>query len=45
MFNAKLLFQAPGYSEWFNVKFQGDEAIYTYRLLEDYQRGNVQIIV
>jgi hypothetical protein len=27
------------------VKFSGDEAIYSYRLLDDYRRGDVEIVV
>jgi len=30
------LFQVPGYSQWFNIKFEGDQAMYTYTLLKDY---------
>jgi hypothetical protein len=40
-----LIFQVPGYTSWYNVKFSGDEAIYSYRLLDDYRRGDVEIVV
>ena len=34
----------PGYSDWYNIKYQDDDAIYTYKLLEDYKDGCLKII-
>ncbi|KAK3092123.1 hypothetical protein FSP39_025387 [Pinctada imbricata] len=35
----------PGFPLWYNVKYEGDEAIYAYNLAEDYKSGDVQIVV
>ena len=35
----------PGFPEWYNVKYENDPAIYAYNLREDYQNGDVQIII
>jgi len=40
-----LIFQVPGYMSWYNVTFSGDETIYSYRLLDDFRRGDVEIVV
>ena len=34
----------PGFTEWYNVKYDGDEAIYVYRLQEDYEQGDLVIV-
>ncbi|WAR13431.1 hypothetical protein MAR_027611 [Mya arenaria] len=44
-FSGKIISQVPGYPVWYNVKYVGDPAIYTYKLLEDYQQGDLKIIV
>ena len=40
-----MMLQVPGYKEWYNVKFTNDPAIYTYKLLDDYRRGDIEILV
>ncbi|KAK3091774.1 hypothetical protein FSP39_022550 [Pinctada imbricata] len=35
----------PGFPLWYNVKYEGDEAIYAYNLAEDYKSGDVRIVV
>ena len=43
--NAVLFLQVPGYPEWYNVKYDGDDSIYSYQLQVDYAAGDRQIIV
>ena len=33
------IFQVPGFPLWFNVKYDEDDAIYTFKLQEDVERG------
>ena len=35
----------PGYHAWFNIKYEEDESIYTYKLLDDMAAGDLEIIV
>lgn len=35
----------PGFPNWFNVKYSGDRAIYTYELMKEYQRGDLKLVV
>ncbi|XP_071796293.1 uncharacterized protein [Asterias amurensis] len=37
--------KVPGYPALFNVKYDTDEHVYTYKLLEDYGKGDLQIVV
>ena len=41
----RVISTVPGFSMWFNIKYEEDEAIYTYKLLEDYEQGDLEIIV
>jgi len=34
----------PGYPSWYNIKYSGDDAIYSYELQHDYKQGNLKII-
>ncbi|WAR00569.1 SPIN4-like protein [Mya arenaria] len=36
--------KAPGFPSWFNVKYSGDQAIYSYRLLDDLKSGELKLI-
>lgn len=38
-------FQVPGYPDWYNICYEGDEAVHTYKLMEDYQEKNLEVIV
>ena len=38
------IFQVPGFPLWFNVKYDEDDAIYTFKLQEDVERGDLQIL-
>ncbi|WAR22590.1 hypothetical protein MAR_016564 [Mya arenaria] len=35
----------PGFPDWYNVFYANDAAIYSYKLLKDYQEGNLKIVV
>ncbi|XP_006822212.1 spindlin-3-like [Saccoglossus kowalevskii] len=37
--------QVPGYGEWFNIVYDDDQAVYTYKLLDDYRDGDLKILV
>ena len=39
------LFKVPGYSAWFNMVYEGDQAVYSYQLMSDYSKGDVEICV
>ena len=41
----RVIGQVPGFPEWYNIKYDNDPAIYTYKLQEDYKRGDLKIIV
>ncbi|XP_072171738.1 uncharacterized protein [Diadema setosum] len=43
-FKGRVVSQVPGYPEWYNVKYDGDEAIYSYKLLDDYAEGDLKIV-
>ena len=40
----KVISQVPGFPDWFNIVYDNDDAVYSYRLVEDYQDGNLEII-
>lgn len=35
----------PGFCEWYNIKYQNDEAIYAYNLAEDYRNGDLKLVL
>ncbi|XP_062577970.1 uncharacterized protein LOC134239822 [Saccostrea cucullata] len=37
--------QVPGYPSWYNIVYDGDVAVYTYQLLEDWKKGTLKINV
>ncbi|KAH3720672.1 hypothetical protein DPMN_063576 [Dreissena polymorpha] len=41
----QVISQVPGYSDWYNIKYSGDPAIYTYQLLKDYSQGDLELLV
>jgi len=43
--NQQFLSQVPGFREWYNFKYSNDAAIYTYKLLQDYEAGDLMIKV
>ena len=38
-------FQVPGFPLWYNVKYDEGDPIYTFKLLEDYRKGDIEIVV
>ena len=40
----KVISQVPGFPDWFNIVHDNHDAVYSYRLIEDYQDGNLEII-
>jgi hypothetical protein len=46
LYNLNLFLQVPGFRDWFNITYDGDEAIYTYhRLDSDLESADLEIIV
>lgn len=42
----RVISAVPGFPQWFNVIYEGDEAIYnTYKLYDDYASGDLRIII
>lgn len=39
-----ILSVVPGFTDWYNVKYDNDEAIYVYKLQEDYEQGDLVIV-
>lgn len=39
------LLQVPSFAEWFNIVYDDDPAVYTYKLEDDLRGGNLEIIV
>ena len=35
----------PGFNQWFNIVYDNDDNVYTYKLLDDYSNGDLEIIV
>ena len=44
MYTGKVIGQVPGFPHWFNIKYDDDEAVYSYKLVEDYRDGNLEIV-
>jgi len=44
MYYGKVISQAPGFPAWFNVVYDGDDAVYTYKLVDDYKEDNLAIV-
>jgi len=39
------MLQVPGYPEYYNITYDGDTAVYVFKLLEDYSKGDLKILV
>lgn len=39
-----ILTVVPGFTDWYNVKYDNDEAIYVYKLQEDYEQEDLVIV-
>ena len=44
VYKGKVISQVPGFPEWFNITYDEDDAVYSYKLVEDYREGNLEII-
>ncbi|KAH3799767.1 hypothetical protein DPMN_153382 [Dreissena polymorpha] len=42
-YNGTVISQVPGFPEWFNLKYEDDNDIYTARLEDEFQDGDVLI--
>ena len=43
-YTGKVISQVPGFPEWFNIVYEDDDAVYSYRLVDDYRQNNLEII-
>ena len=43
-YTGKVISVVPGFPSWYNVKYDGDTAIYSYKLLEEYKNGDLKIV-
>ena len=39
------MFQVPGYQDWYNITYDNDISVYTYKLEEDLACGDLRILV
>ena len=45
VYNGKVVSQVPGFSDWFNIVYDNEpDTVYTYKLLEDYNNGDLKFI-
>lgn len=44
-YTGKVISQVPGFPQWFNIVYDDDEAVYTYKLIDDYKEGNLELHV
>ncbi|KAL4224824.1 hypothetical protein ACF0H5_015520 [Mactra antiquata] len=44
-YKGTVISQVPGYPEFYNIIYEGDQAVYVYKLLQDYQTGDLKILV
>ena len=40
-YRGRVISVVPGFPDWYGVVYQGDEAVYTYKLLDDYAAGDL----
>ena len=45
MYRGKVISVLPGFPNWYNTKYEEDEAIYAFYLAEEYKNGDLQLIV
>lgn len=43
-YKGKVLGVVPGFPSWYNIKYENDEAIYAYNLLDDNRKGELKIV-
>ena len=44
-YHGKVISQVPGFLQWFNIIYNDDDCVYTYRLLDDLSDGDLKIEV
>lgn len=44
-YRGKVISVVPGFPMWYNIQYEGDQAIYAYNLHVDYLKGDLQIVV
>ncbi|KAK3107360.1 hypothetical protein FSP39_012735 [Pinctada imbricata] len=44
-YRGKVISVVPGFPSWYNVKYDGDDAIYAFNLMDDYKKGDLSIVV
>ena len=40
----RVISQVPGFPDWYNITYENDDAVYSYRLVDDYREGNLEIV-
>lgn len=45
IYQGKVIAPVPGFPAWYNIQYENEESIYTYRLVDDYKDGNLEIVV
>lgn len=44
-YRGKVISVIPGFQMWYNIQYEGNQAIYAYNLHVDYEKGDLQIVV
>lgn len=44
-YRGKVISVIPGFPMWYNIQYEGNQAIYAYNLHVDYEKGDLQIVV
>ena len=44
LFTGRVISVVPGFPEWYNIKYDGDDAIYSYRLQDEYRAEDLKIL-
>ncbi|XP_076075718.1 uncharacterized protein LOC143046441 [Mytilus galloprovincialis] len=45
IYNGYVISMVPGFSMWYNIKYERDDAIYAFNLVEDMEKGDLSIVV
>ena len=43
-YKGKVLGVVTGFPTWYNIRYENDDAIYAYNLLDDYRKGQLKIV-
>ena len=44
-YSGTVISQVPGFPSWYNIVYDDDPVVYSYKLVDDYNAGNLSIIV